>query len=32
MKAPIPDGVFKFHELGNNVLDVTVLVNDYRLS
>lgn len=32
MKAPIPDGVFRFHQLDDKILDVTVSVNDYRLS
>ena len=32
MLAPIPDGTMKFHKLNNKEMDVTVSVNDYRLS
>lgn len=32
MAAPIPDGTMKFYKLGKGELDVTVSVNDYRLS
>ena len=32
MLAPIPDGTMKFHKLTKKEMDVTVSVNDYRLS
>ncbi len=32
MKSPIPDGTMKFTKLNKKEINVTVSVNDYRLS
>lgn len=32
LQAPIADGILKFHEISQNKLNITIGINDYRMS